>query len=85
MRVHCRTIAIWIVCLAAGSAAAAGISAQEPISPDDQVIRLFNGKDLEGWHGGGYTFETAMGRLRPSIELPLGRDAAGRVATARMK
>jgi hypothetical protein len=51
-------MAVVLVHLAAGSAVAAEGSKQEPISPGDKVIKLFNGKDLTGL----YTWLKGPGR-----------------------
>ena len=58
MRANRHRMAVVLVCLAAGSAAAAEHATQEPISPDEEVINLFNGKDLTGL----YTWLKGMGR-----------------------
>lgn len=58
MRTHFHRITVLIVCLAAGSAAVAERPKQEPISPGDKVIKLFNGKDLSGL----YTWLKGPGR-----------------------
>jgi len=50
-----------IVCLAANVAAAAEGPKQEPISPGDKVIKLFNGEDLTGL----YTWLKETGRNDP--------------------
>lgn len=57
----CRSVAIVVlVCLSTASAAAADGSSG-PISPTDKVIRLFNGKDLDGL----YTWLKESGRDDP--------------------
>ncbi len=58
MRTCCRPMAVVLVYLAAGSVAATEGSKQEPISPGDKVIKLFNGKDLTGL----YTWLKGPGR-----------------------
>ena len=58
MRTCCHPMAVVLVYLAAGSAAAAEGSKPGPISPGDKVVKLFNGKDLTGL----YTWLKGPGR-----------------------
>lgn len=46
---YCRLLGAVFTCLCAGLAAAADAPPQKPLSPGDRVVRLFNGKDLDGW------------------------------------
>ena len=50
MATLCQTLGIVLAFSCAGFAAAAEGPQQEPLSPGNRVIRLFNGKDLSGWH-----------------------------------
>ena len=58
MRTCCFPMGIVLAYFAAGSAVAAEGSKQEPIAPGDEVIKLFNGKDLTGL----YTWLKGPGR-----------------------
>ena len=62
MSSHCRLLAVTLTCLYTGPAAAADKPQQEPLSPGDRVIRLFNGKDLDGWQ----TWLKESGRKDPN-------------------
>ena len=61
MRTHFHRIIVTLVCFVASSATAAERPKQEPISPGDGVIKLFNGKDLTGL----YTWLKEDGRNDP--------------------
>jgi hypothetical protein len=45
-----RFLSTAVVCLCVCPAAAADRPVEKPLSPGGRVIRLFNGKDLSGWH-----------------------------------
>ena len=50
MSARCELLGVTLVCVCVGLAAAADKPQQKALSPGDRVIRLFNGKDLSGWH-----------------------------------
>ncbi len=50
MSARCQLLGVTLVCVCVGLAAAADKPQQKAFSPGDRVIRLFNGKDLSGWH-----------------------------------